>query len=159
MHYSPKGNKGQAVSAVMTLFLSALILTGFSVTINSFAANLMKCIASVIFLTCILIVPRFLLDTYIYVVDDMEISVILKKTQKTVCRLFYSEILAVEPHKNVKNKIKGRTKHNYCVTMFPKNVTCIIFENGDKEEVILLEGDHALESLIKKHVSSDILDT
>lgn len=161
MQYTPKTNKQNAITVVTALVFSALMLIVFSLNQKGISYDCLRAVALALVLTVALITPRYLLSSFTYIFDDFEFVVEHRcgKKIKTVCRLYYTDITSVSPQKPTKNKEKGSIHQNYCVTMFAKDRVYLSYDMETEKGTVILEGGKALENLINRYTSSEILDS
>ena len=160
MKYTPNSDTMIIKIIVLFLALCSLILVGFSFIGSNLSADIMKTAAIIPFSVAILVSVRFGICSYTYILDDFEFIVIQRigKKTRTVCRLFYTDITDLIHFDKAKNKLKGRTKYNYRVKIFPHSSYCLFYELGNESGVVLFEPDLNFVNLLSKYIQNDILN-
>ena len=133
----------------------------FSINLSGFSASIIRAVAFVFFMLSMLIISQFLSFTYTYIADDFEF-IITKNTKnisKTVCRLKYTDIIAIEKTKDFrKNKQHEYDAiYNYCPSLFSNDSYTVLYSIGHRNEIVLIEPDNIFLNILKKYATNDIV--
>ncbi len=161
MKYTPNTKRINAVIVCSALFVSALLFMAFSFLIESFSANILRLLSAACFMLSVVLISRYLVFVYTYYADEYEFTITqnTKNYSKTVCRLYYSDIIKIEETKAFakSDKTQYNEKYNYCSTLFCKQSYTMVYKTYDGFGLIVFESDERFVKHLDKYIKNNII--
>jgi hypothetical protein len=160
MRYTPKKNLKSGISLSALFVLGSMFFLFFSTAWGDFLSNLFKIISAILFALALTTITRFLTFTYTYVADD-EFLIIRSSpfASKTVCRLYYTDIIEIKKlSAKEKSKDKGYEKlYNYCPSPSRKDAYLLIYNIGGENCAVMFTPDLYFVNHLEKYLKNDII--
>lgn len=160
MRYTPPKNIKSGVSLSTAFIFGSIFFLFFSTVWGDFLSHLFKIISAVSFALSLTAITRFLTFSYTYIADD-EFLIVKSSpfSSKTVCRLYYTDIIELKKlSSQEKNKEKAYKKlYNYCPSVSRKNAYILIYNIGRENNAVLFTPDVYFVNYLEKYLKSDII--
>ena len=160
MKYTPKKNIKSGISLSALFVIGSVFFLFFSVDRGDFLSNLFRIISAVLFALALTTVTRYLTFTYTYVADD-EFLIIRSSpfASKTVCRLYYTDIIELKKLSVAeKKKNKGYERlYNYCPSPSHKDAYLLIYNIGGENCAVIFAPALYFVNHLEKYLKNDII--
>ncbi len=161
MKYTPIFKKTNAIMLCSALFASSLLFTAFSFIVENFSANILKVLSAAYFMLSVVLISRYLVFVYTYFADEYEFTITqnTKNYSKTVCRLYYSDIIKIEETKMFAKSENEQynEKYNYCSTLFCKQSFTMVYKTDSGLGLIVFEPNKQFVKYIEQYIKNDII--
>lgn len=160
MRYTPPKSIKLGISLSALCMLGSMLFVFFSTVWGDFLSHLFKVISAAMFALALTAITRYLTFTYTYVADD-EFLIIKNSpfSSKTVCRLYYTDIVELKKVSAIDKKAKKEYErlYNYCPSPSTKNAYLLLYNIDGESNAVLFEPDIYFVNHLEKYLKNDII--